>query len=303
MPKKLFVTLFDHLHEAMADLLPTIVNKHIKEQVEKQVPKQVYNQVPIYVAEGLILERQKTKEEAEKMIAKAILQEHASVRSYMLGHILHVHPAYHKQPLRLNNNIRCSLRDFRFRKTVCRTPAVRPRDQDDPYDDAHLEGRKVQSGRRHQNMKHMFLESHRLDRIMNRNKVHQHQVSDYAETWLLWSLSVFIRSLVIWERVHDFQLGIKSYQQKVNLTAPTISFPEVKKHEMLSIIYEPMHGIIYKNSKKEKRVIRHSKIHKFCDETLNRVLEGLKSYNNDVRDGYNQRDLTKDEVKYLKLFE
>ncbi|GJW11568.1 putative ribonuclease H-like domain-containing protein [Tanacetum coccineum] len=51
------------------------------------------------------------------------------------------------------------------------------------------------------------------------------KVPDYAETGLLWSLSVFIRSLVIWERVHDFQLGIESYQQKVNLTAPTISFP------------------------------------------------------------------------------
>nr|GEX30077.1 hypothetical protein [Tanacetum cinerariifolium] len=91
-------------------------------------------------------------------------------------------------------------------------------------------------------------------------------------------------------------------EKKVNLTAPTISFPEVKKHEMFSIIYEPMHGIIYKNSKKEKRVMRHSEIHKFCDATLNKVLQGLKSYNNDVRYGYNQRDLTKDEVEYLKLF-
>ncbi|GJR93462.1 hypothetical protein Tco_0265636 [Tanacetum coccineum] len=76
---------------------------------------------------------------------------------------------------------------------------------------------------------------------------------------------------------------IESYQQKVNLVAPTISFPGIEKHKMFSIIYEPMHGIIYKNSKKEKRVMRHSKIHKFCDATLNRVLEGLKSYNNDVR--------------------
>ncbi|GJR96322.1 hypothetical protein Tco_0268496 [Tanacetum coccineum] len=54
-------------------------------------------------------------------------------------------------------------------------------------------------------------------------------------------------------------------------------------------IYEPMYGIIYKNSKKEKRVMIHSEIHKFCDATLIRVLEGLKSYNNDgiplVNDG------------------
>ncbi|GKB50673.1 hypothetical protein Tco_0901426 [Tanacetum coccineum] len=35
-------------------------------------------------------------------------------------------------------------------------------------------------------------------------------VLDYAETCLLWSLSVFIRSSMIWERVHDFKLGIES---------------------------------------------------------------------------------------------
>ncbi|GJT25455.1 hypothetical protein Tco_0895392 [Tanacetum coccineum] len=77
----------------------------------------------------------------------------------------------------------------------------------------------------------------------------------------------------------------------------------IEKHKLFSIIYEPVHGIIYKNSKKEKRVMRHSEIHKFCDATLNRVLEGLKSYNNDVKYGYKQRDLTEDEVEYLKLFE
>ncbi|GJX59766.1 hypothetical protein Tco_0291156 [Tanacetum coccineum] len=109
-------------------------------------------------------------------------------------------------------------------------------------------------------------------------------VPDYAETCLLWSLLVFIRSSVIWERVHDFQLGIESYQHKVNLIVPIISFPGIEKHKMFSIIYEPVHGIIYKNNKKEKRVMRHSEIHKFCDATLNKVLEGLKSYNNDVNE-------------------
>ncbi|GJX17913.1 hypothetical protein Tco_0218745 [Tanacetum coccineum] len=91
------------------------------------------------------------------------------------------------------------------------------------------------------------------------------KVPDYAESGLLWSLSVFIKSSVIWERVHDFQLGIESYQQKVNLTTPTISFPRIEKHKI--------------------------------------VLEGLKSYNNDVKYGYVQRERTNDEVEYLKLFE
>ncbi|GJV97020.1 retrovirus-related pol polyprotein from transposon TNT 1-94, partial [Tanacetum coccineum] len=129
------------------------------------------------------------------------------------------------------------------------------------------------------------------------------KVPDYANTGLLWSLSVFIRSSVIWERVHDFQLRIESYQQKINLTAPTITFPGIEEYDVFSIVYEPVHGIIYTNSKKEKRVMRHSEIHKFCDATLRRTLEGLKSYYNDVKYGYMQKELTNDEVEFLKLFE
>ncbi|GJW04783.1 hypothetical protein Tco_1563639, partial [Tanacetum coccineum] len=129
------------------------------------------------------------------------------------------------------------------------------------------------------------------------------KVEDYAQTGLLWSLSVFIRSTVIWERVHDFQLGVESYQQKANLTAPTITFPCIEKYKMFSIIYEPVYGIINKNGKKEKRVMRHQEVHKFCDATLKRVLEGLKSYNNDVKHGYVTPSLSKEDVEYLQLFE
>ncbi|GKE12933.1 hypothetical protein Tco_1416484, partial [Tanacetum coccineum] len=97
------------------------------------------------------------------------------------------------------------------------------------------------------------------------------KVPDYANTGLLWSLSVFIR--------------------------------RIKEYDVFSIVYEPVHGIIYTNSKKEKRVMRHSEIHKFCDATLRRTLEGLKSYNNDVKYDYGQKELTNDEVEFLKLFE
>ncbi|GKE41669.1 hypothetical protein Tco_1468953, partial [Tanacetum coccineum] len=87
-----------------------------------------------------------------------------------------------------------------------------------------------------------------------------HKVDDYAETGLLWSLSVFIRSTVIWERVNDFQLGVERYQQQVNLTAPTITFPGIEK-----------------------------------------VLEELKSYNNDVKYGYVTHNLSKEDIEYLEL--
>ncbi|GKE80823.1 hypothetical protein Tco_1550823, partial [Tanacetum coccineum] len=78
-------------------------------------------------------------------------------------------------------------------------------------------------------------------------------------------------------------------------------YKNLNKNDIEDIYLLIMNGKLY--SKKEKRVMRHSEIHKFCDATLNRVLEGLKSYNNDVNYGYKQRDLTEDEVEYLKLFE
>nr|GEX86657.1 reverse transcriptase domain-containing protein [Tanacetum cinerariifolium] len=40
MPRKSFVTLADHLHDALAESLQVVLNKHVKEQVEQQVPQQ-----------------------------------------------------------------------------------------------------------------------------------------------------------------------------------------------------------------------------------------------------------------------
>nr|GEU92895.1 retrovirus-related Pol polyprotein from transposon TNT 1-94 [Tanacetum cinerariifolium] len=99
------------------------------------------------------------------------------------------------------------------------------------------------------------------------------------------------------------KLGVESYQQKVNLTAPTITFPGIEKRKMFSIVFELVYGIIYNNSKKEKRVMRHQEIHNFCDATLKRVLEGLKSYNNNVKHCYVTPSLSKEEAEYLQLFE
>nr|GEV59374.1 hybrid signal transduction histidine kinase M [Tanacetum cinerariifolium] len=81
------------------------------------------------------------------------------------------------------------------------------------------------------------------------------KVKYYKETGLLGSVSVFIISTIIWERVHNFQLGMDSYQQKVNLTTPTITFPGIERKKLFTITFKPVIGRIYENSKKEKRVM------------------------------------------------
>ncbi|GJZ03370.1 hypothetical protein Tco_0536645 [Tanacetum coccineum] len=108
---------------------------------------------------------------------------------------------------------------------------------------------------------------------------------------------------VIWERVHDFQLGMESYQQKVNLTALKITFPGIEHYDIFEITSEPIVGMIYENSKGEKRVIMHKDIHKFCDATLKRVLEKLESYNKDVKHEYADPSPTKNDVEHLCFYE
>ncbi|GKC97737.1 hypothetical protein Tco_1168012, partial [Tanacetum coccineum] len=108
-----------------------------------------------------------------------------------------------------------------------------------------------------------------------------------------------MRATVIWERVHDFQLGMESYQQNFNLTAPTITFPGIKEYEVFDITSEPVCGMIYENNKKEKRVMVHKDIHKFCDATLKRVSKKLKKYNKDVKHGYADPSSNDNDAEYL----
>ncbi|GJS65289.1 hypothetical protein Tco_0679853 [Tanacetum coccineum] len=99
---------------------------------------------------------------------------------------------------------------------------------------------------------------------------------NYHETKLMNSLIMFIRSRVIWKRVHDFQLGIKSYQIKVNLTAPTLTFPGIEAYEPYAIVDKPNTCLIYLNIKDEKQVMYLVEIVKFCDATLEKVLKEVK---------------------------
>ncbi|GJR46319.1 hypothetical protein Tco_1314422 [Tanacetum coccineum] len=187
MPRTSSDQLADNLHDVMMETLPSLVKEKVTEQVKKEVPAQVRDQVPVYLAKGLILERKTTTEETERLISKAILnergrmQEHissqiqnaidnaipslvdASVRSYMSGHILHVHPAQvqsssvpeqqHQLYLAMKADPRLQQQDIaiwlalrmkfeqtQVQQTPCRPSAIRTRDQDDPHDDAHPEG-------------------------------------------------------------------------------------------------------------------------------------------------------------------
>ncbi|GJV13099.1 hypothetical protein Tco_1354640 [Tanacetum coccineum] len=83
----------------------------------------------------------------------------------------------------------------------------------------------------------------------------QNKKVNIHENRLLNSLPVFIRSCVIWERVHDSQLGIKSYQKKINLIAPTLTVYGIDELNTYYVVNVPFVGIVYLNNKEEKRIM------------------------------------------------
>ncbi|GKA82556.1 hypothetical protein Tco_0789304 [Tanacetum coccineum] len=105
------------------------------------------------------------------------------------------------------------------------------------------------------------------------------------------------------ERDHDYQLGLESYQQKVNLTARTITFPGIERKKLLTFTSKPVVGLIYENNKKEKRVMIIKKIPKFCDVTLIRVLKLVEKMNKDVKHGYADPKLSDNDAEYLRFYE
>nr|GEU95712.1 copia protein [Tanacetum cinerariifolium] len=81
------------------------------------------------------------------------------------------------------------------------------------------------------------------------------------------SLRMFERSIVIQRRVEDLQLGVESYQKKLNLTRPDTYRSDLKRKDAYSAHSNPK-GIIYQNKDKQNMLIRIDELHNFNDGML-----------------------------------
>nr|GFC88822.1 hypothetical protein [Tanacetum cinerariifolium] len=88
------------------------------------------------------------------------------------------------------------------------------------------------------------------------------------------SLRMFTRSIVIKRRVEDLQLGVESYQKKLNLTKPDTYRTDLRRREAYTAYSNPR-GFIYQNKDKKNRLMRIDELHKFSDGTLNDVRNAL----------------------------
>nr|GFB32475.1 hypothetical protein [Tanacetum cinerariifolium] len=88
------------------------------------------------------------------------------------------------------------------------------------------------------------------------------------------SLRMFTRCIVIKRCVEDLQLGVESYQKKLNLTKSNTYRTDLRRREAYTAYSNPR-GFIYQNKDKKNRLMRIDELHKFSDGTLNDVRNAL----------------------------
>ncbi|GKD84854.1 hypothetical protein Tco_1356008, partial [Tanacetum coccineum] len=126
MPRMKFSKLAQHLQEIMEEALPKMVDDRSQAIVAKMI------------ADAIKQERENLRAEISMQINNAITnhipsQVDSSVTNYMSGHILH-------DDLPIWLALKYKFEKLHVSNTPCRPSVVRPRDQNEPHDDAHLEG-------------------------------------------------------------------------------------------------------------------------------------------------------------------
>nr|GFC06142.1 hypothetical protein [Tanacetum cinerariifolium]GFC07491.1 hypothetical protein [Tanacetum cinerariifolium] len=99
------------------------------------------------------------------------------------------------------------------------------------------------------------------------------------------SLRMFTRSIIIQRRMEDLQLGVESYQKRLNLTKPDTYRSYLKRRKAYTAYLNPR-GFIYQNKDKKNRLMRINELHKFSDGTLNDVRNALDDRLREIRMQY-----------------
>ncbi|GKD76909.1 hypothetical protein Tco_1339530 [Tanacetum coccineum] len=106
--------------------------------VDDRVNELTKTQVPLYVAEGL------------KMIVDAIKKERENLQEEITSQINNA--ITNHIPSQVDSSVINYMSGLIASNTPCKSSAIRPRDQDDPHDNAHPEGEN--SAKRHKTSEH-----------------------------------------------------------------------------------------------------------------------------------------------------
>nr|GEU98536.1 hypothetical protein [Tanacetum cinerariifolium] len=99
------------------------------------------------------------------------------------------------------------------------------------------------------------------------------------------ALRMYNKRIVIPKRVEDLQLGVKSYQKKLNITKTKTFRFEISNRTPYTAYSNPQ-GIIYVAKYKRNRLIRSDELYKFSDGTLTYVRSVLHDIASNLRMDY-----------------
>ncbi|GKB08194.1 hypothetical protein Tco_0836478 [Tanacetum coccineum] len=130
------------------------------------------------------------------------------------------------------------------------------------------------------NYKHLdWITIRRDDDILYKFKegdFHRLRIQDIEDMLLL---------LVQGKHVEDLQLGVESYQKKLNLTKPDTYRSNLRRRDAYTPYSDPR-GFIYENKDKKNRLMRIDELHKFSDGTLDDVRTALNDRLKGIRMEY-----------------
>ncbi|GJU99790.1 hypothetical protein Tco_1329061 [Tanacetum coccineum] len=120
------------------------------------------------------------------------------------------------------------------------------------------------------------------------------------------AVNLWIRNLVIRQRVEDFQLGIESYQTQLNLTKPRWDATDFEFKHDFTVIDSPR-AVTFRDKYEVQMIMRFNEIHKFSNGTLQQIDEALdyqvKEFKvNRMNPGLNIRFWTRKDVERSKEF-
>ncbi|GKB16683.1 hypothetical protein Tco_0850606 [Tanacetum coccineum] len=120
------------------------------------------------------------------------------------------------------------------------------------------------------------------------NKLHHLKGDEQVD--LINALHIFTQRTAIKKMVEDVQLGVESYQTKLNITMPQITSAGIKVKEPYTILYKPK-GMVYLNKRNLKILMRDDELYKFSDGMLNSVHDTLNPMLHNFILGYNNEGM------------
>ncbi|GKD27527.1 hypothetical protein Tco_1233741 [Tanacetum coccineum] len=281
----------------MVEALPTMVDSHIKKQVEKQVPDQRctsgdehqyhIDQMKNFLKSDIVWESRKEILESPHprktthLVQRCQRDPEAPALSLINQDLL-----YLKKGNSRPENIVLSLHKF---------PAVIFNDDDIEERTSRCVNKVVKKfnlyaryGVKHWKNSHakiVYIKTQREPRKPKEEVYSNSKIIQVVKTyWELGHEHMFITEIVA-RRANKCIVSITDPDYKnlnkndiedmylliMNGKVPYYADTGIEEFRTFTIVYESVHGIIYKNSKKEKRVMIHSEIHKFCDAHLKRL--------------------------------